>query len=173
MNEATIAKKHEEVQVIREKISKAGSTLFVDYLGLTVAEVTELRVKLHAENCEMKVVKNNILRRATEEGGYDGIDTHLVGPSAIVTAHDEVSAAKICADTNAKTQKVVYAFAKDHEKLTVKAGIVDGKVTSEKDLKALSTLPNKEGMLSMLLSVLQAPIRNLACAIKAVSEKEN
>ena len=162
MNEATIAKKHEEVQVIREKISKAGSTLFVDYLGLTVAEVTELRVKLHAENCEMKVVKNNILRRATEEGGYDGIDTHLVGPSAIVTAHDEVYSAK-----------VVYAFAKDHDKLTVKAGIVDGKVTSEKDLKALSTLPNKEGMLSMLLSVLQAPIRNLACAIKAVSEKEN
>ena len=51
MNEATIAKKHEEVQVIREKISKAGSTLFVDYLGLTVAEVTELRVKLHNEKC--------------------------------------------------------------------------------------------------------------------------
>lgn len=162
MNEATIAKKHEEVQVVREKISKAGSTLFVDYLGLTVAEVTELRVKLHAENCEMKVVKNNILRRATSEEGYTGVDEHLVGPSAIVTGTDEVSAAK-----------VVYNFAKDHEKLTIKAGIVDGKVTSEKDLKALSTLPNKEGMLSMLLSVLQAPIRNLACAIKAVSEKEN
>lgn len=162
MNEATIAKKHEEVQVVREKISKAGSTLFVDYLGLTVAEVTELRVKLHAENCEMKVVKNNILRRATSEEGYTGVDEHLVGPSAIVVGLDEVSAAK-----------VVYGFAKDHEKLTVKAGIVDGKVTSEKDLKALSALPNKEGMLSMLLSVLQAPIRNLACAIKAVSEKEN
>ena len=162
MNEATIAKKHEEVQVVREKISKAGSTLFVDYLGLTVAEVTELRVKLHAENCEMKVVKNNILRRATSEEGYTGVDEHLVGPSAIILGSDEVSAAK-----------VVYDFAKDHEKLTVKAGIVDGKVTSEKDLKALSTLPNKEGMLSMLLSVLQAPIRNLACAIKAVSEKEN
>lgn len=162
MNEATIAKKHEEVQVVREKISKSGSTLFVDYLGLTVAEVTQLRVKLHAENCEMKVVKNNILRRATSEGGYDGVEEHLVGPSAIVTSQDEVTAAK-----------VIYDFAKDHEKLTIKAGIVDGKVTGEKELKALSTLPNKEGMLSMLLSVLQAPIRNLACAIKAVSEKEN
>lgn len=162
MNEATIAKKHEEVQVVREKISKAGSTLFVDYLGLTVAEVTELRVKLHAENCEMKVVKNNILRRATSEEGYQEVESHLVGPSAIVTSTDEVTAAKI-----------VYDFAKDHEKLTVKAGIVDGKVTSENELKALSALPNKEGMLSMLLSVLQAPIRNLACAIKAVSEKEN
>lgn len=162
MNEATIAKKHEEVQVVREKISKSGSTLFVDYLGLTVAEVTQLRVKLHAENCEMKVVKNNILRRATSEEGFNGVEEHLVGPSAIVTSQDEVTAAKI-----------VYDFAKDHDKLTVKAGIVDGKVTCEKELKALSTLPNKEGMLSMLLSVLQAPIRNLACAIKAVSEKEN
>lgn len=162
MNEATIAKKHEEVQVIREKISKAGSTLFVDYLGLTVAEVSDLRVKLHAENCEMKVVKNNILRRATAEEGFAGVEEHLVGPSAIVTSQDEVTAAKI-----------VYGFLKDHEKLSVKAGIIDGKVTNEVDLKALSTLPNKEGMLSMLLSVLQAPIRNLACVVKAVSEKEN
>ena len=162
MNEATIAKKHEEVQVIREKISKAGSTLFVDYLVLTVAEVSELRVKLHAENCEMKVVKNNILRRATAEEGFAGVEEHLVGPSAIVTSHDEVTAAKI-----------VYGFLKEHEKLSVKAGIIDGKVTNEADLKALSALPNKEGMLSMLLSVLQAPIRNLACVVKAVSEKEN
>ena len=162
MNEATIAKKHEEVQVIREKISNAGSTVFVDYLGLTVAEVTELRVKLHAENCEMKVVKNNILRRATKEEGLEGLDEHLVGPSAIILAQDEVTAAKIA-----------YDFAKEHDKLSIKAGIVDGKVTSEAELKVLSALPNKEGMLSMLLSVLQAPIRNLACAIKAVSEKEN
>lgn len=162
MNEATIAKKHEEVQVIREKISNAGSTLFVDYLGLTVAEVTELRVKLHAENCEMKVVKNNILRRAANEEGFGELEKHLVGPSAIIVSKDEVSGAK-----------VVYDFLKDHEKLSVKAGIVDKKITSEAELKALSSLPNKEGMLSMLLSVLQAPIRNLACAIKAVSEKEN
>lgn len=162
MNEATIAKKHDEVQVVREKIANAGSTLFVDYLGLTVAEVTELRVKLHAENCEMKVVKNSILRRATKEEGHDELESHLVGPSAIITSKDEVSGAK-----------VVYDFLKDHENLSVKAGIVDNKITSEADLKALSQLPNKEGMLSMLLSVLQAPIRNLACAIKAVSEKEN
>ena len=162
MNEATIAKKHEEVQVIREKISNAGSTLFVDYLGLTVAEVTELRVKLHAENCEMKVVKNNILRRAANEEGFGELEKHLVGPSAIIVSKDEVSGAK-----------VVYDFLKDHEKLSVKAGIVDKKITSEAELKALSSLPNKEGMLSMLLSVLQAPIRNMACVIKAVADAQN
>ena len=162
MNEATIARKQQEVQAVAEKMANAGTTVFVDYLGLTVAEVSELRRKLHTENCEMKVVKNNILRRATKEEGFDGVEEHLAGPSAIIVSKDEVTGAK-----------VVYDFLKDHEKLSVKVGIVDKKVTSEAELKALSQLPNKEGMLSMLLSVLQAPIRNLACVVKAVSEKEN
>ena len=159
MNEATIAKKVQEVEAVNACISAAGSTLFVDYLGLTVAEVTELRTKLHAENCTMKVVKNNILRRATSSLGYEVKE--LVWPSAMITSPDEVTGAKIA-----------YGFLKDHEKFSVKAGIVDGKVTSEKELAALAKLPNKEGMISMLLSVLQAPVRGLACAIKAVSEKE-
>ena len=162
MNEATIAKKQEQVQVVLSKMSNAGSTVFVDYLGLTVAEVTELRTKLHAENCEMKVFKNNILRRAATELGHGEMAEQLVGPSAIVTSKDEVTAAKI-----------VYEFAKGHEHLTVKTGIVDGKVLTEAELKALSSLPNKEGMISMLLSVLQAPIRGLAVALNAISEKEN
>ena len=162
MNEATIAKKQEQVQVVLEKMNNAGSTVFVDYLGLTVAEVTELRTKLHAENWEMKVYKNNILRHAATELGHGEMAEQLVGPSAIVTAKDEVTAAKI-----------VYEFAKGHEHLTVKTGIVDGKVLSEPELKALSSLPNKEGMISMLLSVLQAPIRGLAVALNAISEKEN
>lgn len=161
-NEATIAEKQSEVNAVVELMKNAGSLLFVDYLGLTVAEITQLRVKLHAENCEMKVVKNNILRRATKEEGFDGVEEHLAGPSAIIVSKDEVTGAK-----------VVYDFLKEHEKLSVKVGIVDKKVTSEAELKALSQLPNKEGMLSMLLSVLQAPIRNLACVVKAVSEKEN
>lgn len=161
MNEATIAKKQEAVQVVVGKLNNCGSALFVDYLGLTVAEITELRSKLHAEGCEMKVVKNNILRRATQELGHDAVKDHLVGPSAVVTSKDEVTGAKI-----------VYGFSKDHEKLTVKTGIVDGQVLSEPELKALSSLPNKEGMISMLLSVLQAPIRGLAVALNAVSEKE-
>ena len=161
MNEATIAKKVQEVEAVNACISAAGSTLFVDYLGLTVAEVTELRVKLHAENCEMKVVKNNILRRATAEEGFASVESYLVGPSAIITGTDEVTAAKI-----------VYDFAKGHEKLAVKAGIVDGQVTTESELKALSQLPNKEGMLSMLLSCLQSPIRSFACAVKAVADQK-
>ena len=114
MNEATIAKKQELVQVVLSKMSNAGSTVFVDYLGLTVAEVTDLRIKLRAENCEMKVIKNNILRRAAEKVGY-GVDANsLVGPSAAVFSEDEVAASK-----------VLYTFAKEH-KITVKSGIVGG-----------------------------------------------
>ena len=160
MNEATIAKKQEQVELVSEKMLNSGSTVFVDYLGLTVAEVTDLRIKLRAENCEMKVIKNNILRRAAEKAGY-GVDAQsLVGPSAAVFSEDEVGASK-----------VLFGFAKDH-KITVKSGVVGGVVTDAKELEQLSKLPNKEGMLSMLLSVLQAPVRSFACAVKAVAEKE-
>jgi large subunit ribosomal protein L10 len=150
MNKATIAKKQEAVQLVLNKINAS------------VAEVTELRVKLHAENCEMKVAKNNILRHAAEQAGFTGVEDHLSGPCAVVLGHDEVAAAKI-----------TYDFMKDHEKLTIKGGVVNGVTMTEQQLQALSKLPNKEGMISMLLSVLQGPMRGLACAIKAVSEKEN
>lgn len=161
MNVATIAKKEQQVELVQEKMLNAGSTIFVDYLGLTVAEITELRVKLHAENCEMKVIKNNILDRASKKAGYNVPENNFVGPCAAVFSQDEVTGAK-----------VLYTFAKEHDKLQVKNGIVDGSYTDAKQLKQLSALPNKAGMISMLLSVMQAPIRNLACALKAVSEKE-
>ena len=161
MNEATIAKKQNEVNTVVELMKDAGSLLFVDYLGLTVAEVSELRTKLHAENCQMKVIKNNILRRAAAVAGYDLPAENFIGPSAAIFSSDETTGAKIA-----------YEFAKGHQKFSVKGGVVDSKTMSADELKVLSALPNKDGMISMLLSVMQAPIRGLACAIKAVSEKE-
>lgn len=161
MNEATIAKKQSEVTSVSSLMKEAGSLVFVDYLGLTVAEVSELRSKLHAENCQMKVIKNNILRRAAAEAGYDVPAENFIGPSAAVFSKDETTGCR-----------VVFDFLKGHDKLSVKGGVVSAKVMGPAELKVLATLPNKDGMISMLLSVLQAPIRGLACAIKAVSEKE-
>ena len=161
MNEATIAKKQSEVTAVSSQMKEAGSLVFVDYLGLTVAEVSELRGKLHAENCQMKVIKNNILRRAAVEAGFDVPAENFIGPSAAVFSQDETTGCR-----------VVFDFLKGHDKLSVKGGVVGAKVMGPAELKVLATLPNKEGMISMLLSVLQAPIRGLACAIKAVSEKE-
>lgn len=162
MKEATLNKKVEQIQEILKKFEESKSAVFVDYLGLTVAEVSDLRNRLYQEGCEMKVVKNNILRRAAREAGYEGLEEFLVGPSAVAFSKDATNASKI-----------MYEFAKKNETLKIKAGVVEGKYICEKDLKVLASLPNKEGMIAMLLSVLQAPIRNLACVVKAVSEKEN
>lgn len=159
MNEATIAKKQEEVDQLVEELKQAGSTVFVDYLGLTVAEITDLRVRLHKENCCMRVYKNNILKRATEKIGFVKLHDAFVGPSAAVFSKDEVAASK-----------VVFNFLKENERLTVKAGIVGNQLLSVNELKQISSLPNKNGMISMLLSVLQAPVRGLACALKAVAD---
>lgn len=161
MERAAIQKKAEQVDKVAEKLQASGSAIFVDYLGLTVAEATTLRRNLQEQGCEMKVIKNNILKRAAEKAGYKELKDVFKGPSAVATSSDATSASKI-----------VYEFAKKNEKLTIKAGVVEGKVMPLDDLQVLATLPDKEGMLSMLLSVLQAPIRNLAYAVKAVSELE-
>lgn len=160
MKEATIQLKIDQVEVIHSKMISAGSSVFVDYLGLTVAEMTELRRNLFNANCEIKVVKNNILKRAAHKAGFEGLDEVLNGPSAISFSPDANTAAK-----------VIYDFMKKCDRLEVKAGVVEGKVIDVKELKIIANLPNKEGMIAMFLSVLQAPIRNFACVIKAVAEK--
>jgi large subunit ribosomal protein L10 len=160
MKEATILKKSGQVQELTKKFQDAASLVFVDHLGLTVEQLTDLRVKLYAQNCEMHVIKNNILRRTSEALGYEGIQPHLVGPNAVAISKDATSASKI-----------LFEFAKKNDKLQVKAGVIEGKVYESTDLKVLANLPDKNGMLSMLLSVLQAPIRNLAVVVKAVAEK--
>ena len=159
MNEATIARKIEQVEQITDKIKQAGSVVFVDYLGLTVEEITDLRVKLHKEDCELKVIKNNILKRAAEKAGYSDLTSTLVGPNAAAFSKDE-------------WQANLFDFAKEHKKLEVKIGVVDGKITSANELQTLASLPNKDGMISMLLSVILAPVRNLAYALSQVAEKE-
>jgi large subunit ribosomal protein L10 len=69
--------------------------------------------------------------------------------------------------------KILTEFAKKNDKMSVKAGVVEGRVVGNDQIKALAELPSKEGLLSMLLSVLQAPVRNFALAVKAVAEKQD
>ena len=161
MKEATLLKKSAEVDQVAEKFNEAKSLVFVDYLGLTVEQVTELRKKLHDEGIDLKVIKNNILRRAATKAGYSKLEEHLKGPSAVAISKDATAASRI-----------IYNFAKENKQLTVKTGVVEGEILNVDELKVISTLPNRDGMLSMLLSVLQAPIRNLGVVIKAVAEQK-
>lgn len=162
MSEAIIAKKAELVSEVAKKIEDASSVVFVDYLGLTVEQVTVLRTQLREAGIEFRVLKNGILRRAVAAQNLEGLDAALIGPTAVAFSNeDAVAPAKILAD-----------FAKKAQALEIKAGVVEGKVVSKSEVEELAALPNREGMLSMLLSVLQAPVRNTALAFKAVAEQK-
>ncbi|HGC9260668.1 TPA: 50S ribosomal protein L10 [Streptococcus agalactiae] len=162
MSEAIIAKKAEQVELIAEKMKAAASIVVVDSRGLTVEQDTNLRRSFRESDVEFKVIKNSILIRAAEKAGLEDLKELFVGPSAVAFSNEDVIA----------PAKVISDFAKDAEALEIKGGSVDGKFTSVEEINALAKLPNKEGMLSMLLSVLQAPVRNVAYAVKAVAEKD-
>ena len=160
-NAKILEEKARLVSEVADKLRNCACTVLTDYRGLNVAQVTELRKQLREAGVEFRVVKNTMTRRATAETGLTELDAHLTGPTAIAFSKDDVVApAKILTD-----------FAKKNDALQLKAGVVEGKVVGVDQIKALASLPSREGLLSMLLSVLQAPIRNFALAVKAVAEK--
>lgn len=160
---AIIEAKKQHVDEISEQLKNSVSTVIVDYRGLTVEEVTELRSQLREAGVEYKVYKNTMVRRAAEKAGIEGIEEFLVGPTAIATSTDDVVA----------PAKVIAGFAKEHEALEVKTGVMDGEVISAEQVNTVGSLPSHDGLVSMLLSVLQAPVRNFAYAVKAVGEQRD
>lgn len=162
MSEAIIAKKAELVDVVAEKMKAAASIVVVDSRGLTVEQDTVLRRNLRESEVEFKVIKNSILRRAAEKAGLEGLNDSFVGPSVVAISNEDAIA----------PAKILSEFAKTADKLEIKAGVIEGKVTSKEEVAAIASLPSRDGLLSMLLSVLQAPVRNVALAVKAVAEKE-
>ena len=161
MSNAIEAKK-QIVQEIADKLKASKSTIVVDYRGLNVAEVTELRKQLRDAGIDFKVYKNTLTRLAAESAELAELNSVLTGPNAIAFSNDDVVA----------PAKILNDFAKKHEALEIKAGVIEGNVASVEEVKALAELPSREGLLSMLLSVLQAPIRNLALATKAVADQK-
>ncbi|GAA0304606.1 large subunit ribosomal protein L10 [Gracilibacillus halotolerans] len=157
-----IEAKKQVVTEIADKLRESQTTILVDYRGLTVSEVTELRSQLREAGVEFKVYKNSMTRRAVEEVELTDLNDILTGPTAIAFSKDDIIA----------PAKILSNFAKDHEALEIKGGVVEGSVATLDQIKELADLPNYEGMVSMLLSVLQAPIRNFAYATKAVAEQK-
>ncbi len=159
---SVIEQKQQLVEEIADKFSNAKTAVLVDYRGLNVAEVTELRKQLREAGVDYKVYKNTMTRRATEKAGFEGLHDILVGPTAIAFSDEDVVA----------PAKVIGGFAKDHEALEIKGGIVEGEIATLDQINELSNLPSHDGLVSMLLSVLQAPVRNFAYATKAIAEQK-
>jgi len=155
--------KKQLVDEISTKFRESQTTVFVDYRGLDVAQITELRKNLREAGVDYKVYKNTMTRRALAEVEMEGFDDVIVGPTAVAFSNDDVIA----------PAKVIHNFAKENEELEIKGGVIEGEVATIDQLKELATLPDYEGLVSMLLSVLQAPMRNLAYATQQVADQKD
>jgi len=157
----TRAQKEEQVAFLKERVERANTMLAVDYRGLTVAQMTELRRKLRDAGegqIDYRVAKNTLLRRAIAGTGFEGLGRFLDGPTAVAFAFEEAgSAAKVLVD-----------YAKDHEKLGIKGGVVEGDVVDLAGIQALAKLPGKHELRGMLAGTLQAPLRNVAGTLYAL-----
>ena len=159
MNQAVLSNKRAVVAEISDKMKNSDSTVVCEYRGLSVAEVTELRRSLRAEDVDFKVYKNTMVERACDDCGFEDLKDALSGPNAFAFSKDATAPARVLAK-----------FAKKHKALVLKKGIVEGKVVDEATIKELSMLPNRDGMLSMLLSCLQSPVSSFARAVQAVAD---
>lgn len=162
---AVTEKKQAIVAQMKETLSESKGAVLVSYSGLTVAQATDLRRKFLAEGCEYKVIKNTLTRIAANELELgDTFTSQLEGPTGLAFSKEDAVA----------PARVISNFIKglENNEITVKAGIVEGEVLDAAGINSIASLPNRDGMLSMLLSVLQAPIRNVAYAVKAVADAQ-
>ena len=163
MSEATIAKKAEAVKNVNEMLTNAETAIVVDYRGLTVAEVTDLRKQLRDAGIKMMVIKNKSLERAVEGTDYEDLKSTFVGPTAVAFSDEDAIA----------PAKILKKFADDHEALEIKGGFIEKKVQTLDKINEYATLPSREDLLSMLASALQDPMRKIARAVKAVADKKS
>lgn len=152
------------VAEIVDKFQKSVSCVVVDYKGLKVEEVTELRNKFREAGVDYKVYKNTLVRRAAAEVGnmtqFD--DVNLVGTNAIAFGYDDpVAPAKIIND-----------FAKNHPKLELKMGFVEGEFYDAENIKKLAEIPSREELIAKLLGSLKAPVSNFVYLIDAIAKKQ-
>jgi len=146
----------EIVKEIQAKLEGATSVVITDYRGLNVSQATDLRRELRDAGVEYRVLKNTLTRLAAKAAGIDGLEESLTGPNAIAFGQDAVSAAK-----------VLYKFAKKNKALEIKGGVLEGKVVSIEQIKALSDLPSREELLAKMLGSMQAPLVNFASVLNA------
>jgi len=142
-------RKEEKQQIaedLRDRFSKVAILVLTDYKGLDVKAMNDLRRRLRSEEIEYQVVKNTLLIRASEDNDIALIKDYFKGPSAIALSYDDPIA----------PAKVLSQFAKENNKLEIKAGVMNGQVLDANAIKALAKLPSREVLLGQLLSALNA-----------------
>ncbi len=161
-SEKILEQKKELVAELTDQLSKACAGVIVDYKGITVTDDTKLRKSLREAGVDYRVVKNTYLRFAFNNIGLEGLDHVLEGTTAVAFSHsDELAAAK-----------VLCKYAETNKDFTIKAGFSEGKPLDAETVLALSKVPGKEDLLSMLAGSLSQIIAGFARAINAVAEQK-
>ena len=139
------------VKELTDKFSSAKSLVITDYLGLNVAEMTELRSKLREAGVEFKVVKNTLATIAANDVEMEEMTEYFSGPTAIAFGEDDA----------VSPAKVLVEFAKDHEVLEVKAGLLNGEIISKDKVESLAEIPSREELLAKAFASMKAPLSGL------------
>jgi len=148
------------VAEVSAQVAAAQTVVVAEYRGITVEDMTKLRVKARKEGVYLRVLKNTLVRRAIADTPFAGISDQLVGPLAYGISNDPVAAAK-----------VMHEFAKSNDKFVVKAGAMPNFVMSAKDVGNLASMPSREELLSKLLGTMQAPIAQFVRTLNEVPTK--
>jgi large subunit ribosomal protein L10 len=162
MNQQALEAKKAAVAEVSDGLKNYASLTVVSYQGLTVAEVQELRRTLEKDNATFGVYKNTLVRRALKDCDQPDLGEILNGPNAFVFSKDI-----------SKGPKDLFKFARFHQKLVIKGGLVEGQVCDAAKVKEVSKLPDKNGMISMFLSCLNAPLSQFAATIQAIADSKS
>ena len=147
------------VSEITDKIKSSESVILFEYQGLTVAEISDLRRKLREAKGEVRIYKNTLLKRALDDLKID-LNGFLEGPNAIMFGKELLEPIKVIAD-----------FAKDHDKMQVRVGIINGDVAELSVINEYASIPSYEGLLTMLAAGMMEHVRNLAIGLNMYAEK--
>ena len=150
------AQKAESIETLKGVFADAGAVVVTHYMGLTVAEMTDLRLRLRKEGAQIKVVKNTLAQKALAGSVGEAGDALFTGPVAIAYAPDPVSAAKVAAQ-----------YAKENDKFTLVGGIMGSEVLDQNAVKALATLPSLDELRGKIVGLLQAPATKIAGVVQA------
>ena len=159
-SKAILAQKQTVIDEIKERTSNAKTIVLFDYRGLTDSEIKELRVKLRESNSDYKVYKNTLMARAFNDLGID-LSEALSGPSALAYSDDQIAPIKILSE-----------FAKNHEALSLKVGIVDGEKADQAKLAEYATLPSREQLLTMLAGGMIGIVKDLSICLDLYSKQK-
>ncbi len=148
------------IEEVAAQLANAQSVVIAEYRGLDVASITELRKKARESGVYLRVLRNTLARRAVEGSPFEGLSPQMVGPLIYGISTDPVAAAKVLTE-----------FAKQNDKLILKAGSLPNSLLDQEGVKALAQMPSREELLAKLLGTMQAPIAQFVRTLNEVPTK--